>query len=519
MMWLNLTGSEVKPHDYFGRDRDDEGGEETPASANGNKKVISLLVQCGFGKNPPTDTKEITAMKLSRDAVRGKARDTLEVRFEEQDLTSFSGLVIFQRLFARLNLKERLWRCFRHKAGGGIYGHHLLVLSLVVHLLLGFRELRDSRYYRDDEMVKRLLGLRQLPEVSTLSRGLASAEEQDVQNLRRENRQLVLEQLDNLALARITVDFDGSVQSTARHAEGTAVGYNKKKKGQRSYYPLFCTVAQTGQVLDVHHRPGNVHDSNGAQAFISQCFEQIRAVRPRAALEARMDSAFFSDAIVAMLDAANVEFTVSVPFERFAALKEVVEQRRRWRRLDDELSYFEMKWKPNSWERRYRFLFIRKRVRCQRKEPLQLDLFVPYEEGYEFKAIVTNKRGWAKHVVAFHEGRGAQEGIFAELKTHCHLDYVPVTTLYGNQTYLLAGILAHNLNRQLQMMAHPRQRGTTVQRPALWVFEKLGTLQRKLIQRAGRLLRPAGKPVLSMQSNEIVKTELLHYLEAIEVAA
>ena len=62
----------------------------------------------------------------------------------------------------------------------------------------------------------------------------------------------------------MTSDFDGSVQSTKRHAEGTAVGFNKEKKGARSYYPLFCTVAQTGQVLDVLHRAGNVHDSKGA---------------------------------------------------------------------------------------------------------------------------------------------------------------------------------------------------------------------------------------------------------------
>jgi hypothetical protein len=27
------------------------------------------------------------------------------------------------------------------------------------------------------------------------------------------------------------LDFDGSVQSTGRFAEGTAVGFNKKKKG------------------------------------------------------------------------------------------------------------------------------------------------------------------------------------------------------------------------------------------------------------------------------------------------
>ena len=45
------------------------------------------------------------------------------------------------------------------------------------------------------------------------------------------------------AVGTVTLDFDGSGQSTRRHAEGSAVGYNKKRKGARSYYPLFCTVA------------------------------------------------------------------------------------------------------------------------------------------------------------------------------------------------------------------------------------------------------------------------------------
>ena len=65
---------------------------------------------------------------------------------------------------------------------------------------------------------------------------------------------MVLDRLLALQLATVTLDFDGSVLSTGRIAEGTAVGFNRKKKGQRSYYPLFCTVAQTGQVLDVLHR-------------------------------------------------------------------------------------------------------------------------------------------------------------------------------------------------------------------------------------------------------------------------
>lgn len=458
-------------------------------------------------------------MKRSRAEVRGKAREPMDVRFEDQDLTSFSGLVIFQGLFGRLKLKERLWGCFRHRDGRFIYADHVIVLMLVVHLLLGFRELRDTQYYREDAMVKRLLGLRHLPEVSTISRALATADERSVTNLRRENRQLVLERLKSLSLSRITVDFDGSVQSTRRHAEGTAVGFNKKKKGARSYYPLFCTIAQTGQAFDVHHRPGNVHDSNGAKAFILQCLEAIRDALPGVKLEIRIDSAFFSEEIVEALNKARAEFTISVPFERLVALKGMIEQRRRWRRLDGELSYFEAKWKPKSWSKRSRFVFIRKQVKLQRKEPIQLDLFVPHENGYEFKVIITNKRVGTKHVVAFHEGRGSQEGIFAELKSQCHMDYVPVTTLHGNQVYLLAGMLAHNLGRELQMTAHAPQRKLTPKRTALWAFEQLGTLQRKLIQRAGRLLRPAGKLVLSMNSNETVERELLHYLDALEATA
>ena len=79
-----------------------------------------------------------------------------------------------------------------------------------------------------------------------------------------------------------------SVIGAGRAAEGTAVGFNKKKKGQRSYYPLFCTVAQTGQVFNVLHRSGNVHDSNGAEAFILLCIKQVQAALPGIIIEVRI---------------------------------------------------------------------------------------------------------------------------------------------------------------------------------------------------------------------------------------
>ena len=219
-------------------------------------------------------------MKHSKADVRGKARTALEVRFEPQNLTSYSGLILFQHFFSLIGIKERLWGCFRHLQVSPIYSHHVIMMLLVVHLIIGHRRLRDVDYYRDDEMVKRLLGLKRLPDVSTISRSLRSADEVSVEKVRSESRNLVIERLSAEGLSRVTLDFDGSVLSTGRHAEGTAVGFNKKKKGARSYYPLFCTVAQTDQVLDVHHRSGNVHDSNGADAFIGQCLQSVRSALP-----------------------------------------------------------------------------------------------------------------------------------------------------------------------------------------------------------------------------------------------
>ncbi|TET54681.1 MAG: IS1380 family transposase, partial [Anaerolineales bacterium] len=354
------------------------------------EKMNHLGMMC-VSPNIHNDTQRFIAMKYSRKSVERKAHAVPKIKFEQQQLTSFAGLVLLQPFLAALDFKASLARCFRHVRAGKVYGRATVFLQLIIHLLLGYRDLRESTYYRDDPMVKRLLGLKRLPDVSTLSRMLKDATGPSIDRLRRLLRRLVVDRLRELALARVTLDFDGSVQSTTRRAEGTAVGFNKKKKGARSYYPLFCTIAQTSQVLDFLHRSGNVHDSRGARAFIAECIGLIREALPHVIIEVRADSAFFSDELVTLLRDQRVEFTLSVPFERFVELKGMIETRRRWRSFDANRSFFESHWRPKSWTRSYRFVFIRKRVARQRKGPLQLDLFVPHEDGFEFKVIITNK--------------------------------------------------------------------------------------------------------------------------------
>ena len=96
------------------------------------------------------------------------------------------------------------------------------------------------------------------------------------------------------------------------------------------------------------------------------------------------------------------------------------------------------------------------------------------------------------------------------------MGYVPVRTRVGNQIYLLAGLFAHNLTRDLQMAATPKSRNSTEKRAALWVFEKLNTLRSALLRRAGRLTRPRGNLTLTISAGNWIKERLLHYLAAVQ---
>ena len=458
-------------------------------------------------------------MKHNKKETHYKTFSLPKIYFEQQKLTSFSGLIILQQIFGILKLQNRLKKCFNHIKIHPIYGFSNTVMLLIVHLTLGYRKINDLKYYDHDPMVRKILGLTRLPDPSTISRILRNTDEKSFSKCKHLNSEIVLDRIAIEKLSRITVDFDGSVLSTKRHAEGTAVGYNKKKKGARSYYPLNCTIAQTNQVFDFLHRSGNVHDSNGAIDFAGQCFDEILGRMPRTTMETRMDGAFFSQDMVEELQQRNVEFTISVPFLRLTELKSMVESRARWVTSDEDTSYFEKVWKPNSWDNKYRFVFVRTFNKVQNKEAVQQDIFYPDEYVYAYKVIVTNKIASANNIISFHNGRGSQEGIFAELKTQIQMDYIPFKRILPNKFYMLSSILAHNINNEMQMNISPRDKNTTFKRATLWTFKKIDTIRKNIFIRAGRLTRPNGQSTLTISANKASEKEFTEYFEGLEKVA
>ncbi len=431
-------------------------------------------------------------------------------------MTSYAGLVLVQALIAKIGLKKRLRRSLAAVSKHVVYEPASILMLVMLLVMLGFRRLRELDYCREDPMLLRVTGLRCIPDVATVSRHLAKCDEQTLKSLRKNVvRAPVLERLEAERFSRLTVDFDGSVQSTSGHAEGTEIGFNKRKKGARSYYPLFCTLAQTDQFFDMYHRAGNVHDSNGAPAFMEACFQRLSERLPGVQLESRFDSAFFNESVFRTMKKHRIEFTCSVPFARFPSLKSLIEDCEQWHKIDDTWSSFESVWKPKCWDQSYRLLFVRKRRKNRRRGPVQLDLFIPIEVEYEYTVIATNRKTTATNVIAFHHGRGSQEKLLGEAKQHAALDVIVGKKLNTNRAFTLMGMLAHNLSRELQMQTASHERCTLPSRVARWVFLSLGTIRQLFLHRAGKLSRPQGELTLTLNANDEVESGLRRYLDAL----
>ena len=459
-------------------------------------------------------------MKSKKADLRRTFQPLQRLEFDSRNrLTAYAGVNLLHWLFRSLRLPYRLQQVVPDSPNGSVYGRWRLVLLLIVHFMLGFRRFSHVRFYREDAVVQRCVGLTSLPDERTWSRALSDVTEQEERRFDGLLASLVGERLVSEGFDEVVLDFDGTVLSTKGHAEGTAVGFNKKKKGARSYYPLMCTVAQTSQFLAMHHRSGNVHDSNGACEFVAHCCDSVRSYQPNVVLRARFDSAFYGKHLFETLETENVDFTISVPFQRMPSLKAFITKRKRWRKdpHSAQLGWFEKTIAVEGAKRALRFLFVRQRRTVPLKGPLQLDLFEPVDHTFDFSVIVTNDRtSTASDIIRFHHGRGAQEKLFGEAKQHAALDVIPCKRLAGNRVVTRAAMLAHNLAREFQMRTEPCNRAITPSRTARWRFASLGTLKQTLLHRAAILIRPQGRVTLRMNDNPTVKKRFNELIEKLK---
>src|SRR5439155_26678374 len=330
-------------------------------------------------------------------------------------------------------------------------------------------------------VIQRFCGLAVLPGDRTLSRWLSRGVGKVRAALHALNGELIAEVIERLKLKRITLDVDGTVVSTGLTVERAFRGYNPHHRKVPSYYPITAYLAQTGHLMRVRNRSGNVHDGKASLPFLRDLFAQVeRFLGRQLKIEMRLDGAFFRSEIVAWLR-SRAEYAIKVPFYPWLGLKPLIQRQRRWTRIAPDLEAFEAMVTIPTWKNRaLRIAIYRRRVQHVSPKNFQLDLFDPDDGHWEYSAITTNKTLGLKALWKFMGGRGPQEKILAQLKSGYAFDSVISRRFAATSTWQILSVLAHNLITSFQLATQPPPRRRSLKRTALHVLRSIHTLRYEL---------------------------------------
>ena len=398
-------------------------------------------------------------MRRPKAELRARVNGQLRLRYARTGLTSYAGVEFVRRWLDRdgwITLLRRELATALPSTDYGVVGLVLVVLAL---LLSGGRRLRHLRYLDGDPLVRRFCGLRQLPTPRTLGRWLGTFRARHLPRLQWANALIVARGIRRTGQRRLTIDVDGSVVSTGLQVAWAQRGYNPHRRKVPSYYPITAYEAQSGQVLRVQNRPGNVDDAKGARRFLRELFAQVRAtLGTDYRVETRMDGAFFQRAILELLERARAEYAIKVPFHPWLGLKARVRETPRWTAVTDEVSCAEHTVEVACWQRRCRIVIYRRHVAHETAKNFQLDLFDPNDGHYEYSAVVTNKLIGGPALWAFMCGRGVHEKVYGELKSGFAFGSVPSMRYAANSAWQCLSVLAFNLSRSFQRATTARRR-------------------------------------------------------------
>ena len=436
-------------------------------------------------------------MRLRKRDLRAPVKADLALTFSHERISAHGGLELFRRYFAAIDLVGRLRAAFRGLALHGDYGAVGMVLCLIGFLLAGGRRITHLGVLERDPIFLRFVGWRRLPSDRTVVRWLKALPFDTIERLATVVRDIAYETLARAGFARITVDVDGTVLRTGRFVEGAERGFNPHHPKDKSYYPLTAHLAQTGQILRVWNRPGNVHDSHGAREFLRVVLDDLRERFGRSSrIEVRMDGAFCQPWMFPFLDEQGVEYAVKLPLWEWLHLRERIAARKRWTPVSISVSGFALRFEIPGWDLRRRVVVYRKRVFHRTRKNFQLDLFSPDDGHYEYSAVVTNKDLGILALWHFMGGRGGHEKTLGELKQHLAFEAIPTQDRVANAVWQQLSALTHNLVRAFQLCVGVVRRPNTRKRTCLHRYESLQTLRFTLIDQPVRVVRPAGRTQL-----------------------
>ena len=463
-------------------------------------------------------------MRIGKGCFEARIKGDLKIEFGDEKLTSHAGLELLRRFLRGLGLFAAVRASEKKVAIGGDFSFAKVVLSVLAMLLVGAKRLGHLAFLRDDPLFLRFAGLSLAPTARSLGRALGRMSWKTWPELDRLCRLAVHRATERLDLRRWTLDIDGSVLTTGLQVERAYRGFNPHHRKNPSYYPILATLAQTGHVVGHMNRRGNVHDSHRCAEFLRKTVCTMRKdLAMRGVIEVRTDSAFFQREYLRTCDRLGVEYAVKVPMWPWLNLRGVVKKKGEndWQWVDRKKGvqglFAELP--IPQWKRTERIAIFRKRINHEPVKGKQLEPFNPDDGYWEYSVVATNKSLELRALWHFQNGRGVQEKTIGELKSGLAFASVPCKAYCANTAWQKLNVLAHNIVTTFQLATIAPKKSRSLKRTALYLLRSIASLRFEWLNRAARLVRPGGTPVLRLADNRAVREVIDKIDRALAAAA
>ena len=411
----------------------------------------------------------------------------LKIACNHAGLTHFGGIYFFREFLRVLQFRHFLAQHLDYPRRNSHYSVPQMILALVYPIVLGLDRIETASFLRFNGTFQYLTGLSNFPDPQTVRRFLLHAPKSFWEQLHRVNDRL-LQSVIHLPQhrSRLIFDLDSTVVTVFGRQENSAVGYNPRYRGKRSYDPLLCIEANSSYLWDCELRAGNAGTWEGSPALLDTCFvnvpPDIREIRVRA------DAGFGFNPVFEALEARPADYAVvarlTSAFRRLVPGLRYQPVNRVW-----EMTDFEHR--LHGWLQARRFCVARRLIP---EDEAQTTLFALGR--YLYRAWVTNMNLTPAGVWHFYDGRAGMELRIGELREDFALRKIPTASFAANALYLEIIRLAYNLV-------------TAFQRNCLqdsWQNLTLTKLRYKLFLLPGELIRPQNRPVLRLRQSSMLQT-------------
>jgi hypothetical protein len=407
--------------------------------------------------------------------------------FTGRNLTRFGGSGLIRRFFKRHRVKEefeeRVTIEARRKSK---YTIGDMLISCLYGMWLGYPRPGHMEVLSTDKVFQKVAGLFAFPVQSTISRFLSSLRVAVSREIASFNFDLLMKFRDDFrGWKTITLDLDSHVTPVYGNQQRAGVGYNPKKKGRKSYHPLFCFVGETRDYIGGVLRNGKHHTSYHAVAFLRGLIKGLP--RHIETIRVRADSGFFSRDMISFLIKKTIEFYIVVPMQPWVQRK--IRHMGQWKDVGSGVETGGCDYVFTK-DTTLRMVVVRQRVKTGRSPRKQLTLLNTGHLSYDYQVILTNSGREGEEVWSYYNKRACCENFIKEGIYGFGLDKGVSHTYGGNCSWFELLMLAYNLmNFFKQEVLHQGKVKQTIQ-----------TIRDRLFLIPGRLVATSRRRVLKLET-------------------